>query len=198
MGLSRGGKEKDRTVPVAWTVVSKRSTPCRDKTVPATKRPVAWTVLSKRSTPCRDKTVPATRLLVAWTVLSKRSTPCRNKNVPATKPPVAWTVLSKHLVARTRLSVLRGFSWLGQSCPSVSPCRDSLVPATRVGEWSCTTRCGFPVLIRYISSSATYLYRRCPFWELLRVCVAWYERKQAYFGIGRRGEHIQPRTGANV
>ncbi|GIV10698.1 MAG: hypothetical protein KatS3mg020_0189 [Fimbriimonadales bacterium] len=108
---------RDKTVPatkppVAWTVLSKRSTPCRDKTVPATKPPVAWTVLSKRSTPCRDKTVPATKLPVAWTVLSKRSTPCRDKTVPATKLPVAWTVLSKRS----------------------TPCRDKTVPATRFFE----------------------------------------------------------------
>jgi len=34
--------------------------------------------------------------------------------------PVAWTVVSKRFLAGARLPLLRGASWLGQSCPSVS------------------------------------------------------------------------------
>ncbi|GIV10196.1 MAG: hypothetical protein KatS3mg019_2287 [Fimbriimonadales bacterium] len=44
--------------------------------------------------------------------------PDTDKTVRATRLPVAWTVLSKHCPTRTRLSVLRGSLWLGQSCPS--------------------------------------------------------------------------------
>ncbi|GIV11626.1 MAG: hypothetical protein KatS3mg020_1117 [Fimbriimonadales bacterium] len=88
-----------------------------------------------QASPCRDRTVPATKPPVACTVLSKRSTPCRDRTVPATKSPMACTVLSKRLLAGTELSLLRSPPWLAQSCPSVPPPAGTRLSLLRSPPW---------------------------------------------------------------
>ncbi|GIV08057.1 MAG: hypothetical protein KatS3mg019_0148 [Fimbriimonadales bacterium] len=62
---------------------------------------------------------------------SKNQDVCGGTHTPTQRNPVAWTVVSKRFPhAGTRLSLRRPSPWLGQSCPSVSSCRDKTVPAT--------------------------------------------------------------------
>ncbi|GIV07841.1 MAG: hypothetical protein KatS3mg017_1043 [Fimbriimonadales bacterium] len=110
-------------LPVAWTILSKHL-----------EASVAWTILSKHLEASVAWTILSKHLeaSVAWTILSKHlEAPCgldnpvqalpnTDKTARATRLLVAWTILSKHCPTRTRLSVLRGSLWLGQSCPSTA------------------------------------------------------------------------------